>query len=438
MDGGQRDDGQNSGPCKASPYWWDSVEPASLPPAEIPLRVDVAIVGAGCTGLSAALALARAGRTVAVFDADEPGRGATTRSTGVIGRTLKHSFSSLVEELGTAAACRLYGEARGAFDFIIDLIERERIDCHLVRRGRFMGANSPRHYEAMARDLELKHRHLGDEYAMVPRSDQHLEIGSDLFHGGGVIPDHRLLHPGKYHRGLLGLVEAAGAHVLARTRIDGIRRENGSFELRTATGRLPSREVIIATNGYTGRGTPYLQRRVIPIDAYMVATEPLAPALLRELLPNGRCFHDYTINADYGTPSPHESRLLFGGLTGRSPGDLQAVAARLRGRLLRIFPQLAGSRLSHVWTGNCAATFDLFPHIGRHDGMHYAMGYCFGSGLPLGTWLGHKLALRVLGAADAQTAFDDLPFSARFFYWGRPWFLPIVMRYYEWVDRRGF
>jgi glycine/D-amino acid oxidase-like deaminating enzyme len=423
---------------KTTPYWWDTAPRPRLPEASLPPRVDIAVIGSGCTGLSAALALARAGRSVLVLEAGDPGQGASSRATGVLGRTLKHSFSAILKEEGEAAAKRAYGAARIAFDFILDVIGREAIDCDLRQCGRFMGANSPAHYEAMARDLEAKRRHLGDEYEMIPRAQQHREIASDLFHGGGVIPDHRQFHPGKYQRGLMARAQEAGAQIHARTAVTGLRRERDGFELRTGRGTVRASQVIAATNGYTGAATPFLQRRVIPLDAFMVATEPMAPERLRALIPQGRTFHDYTINADYGVPAPHEPRLLFGGLTGENAVDLPGKAVLLHARMLRFFPQLADVRLSHIWTGRCAATFDLYPHIGEKDGLHYGMGFCFGSGLPIGTWFGHIIAQRILGAKDAATAFDDLAFSTRLFYWGRPWFVPLAMRYYRWVDKRGF
>ena len=423
---------------KTTPYWWDAAPRPRLPEAALPSQVDIAIIGSGCVGLTAALKLARAGRSVAVLEAGDPGQGATSRATGVLGRTLKHSFSAIMEEAGIEAAKRLYGGARTAFSFIIDLIEREKIDCDLKVCGRFMGANSPAHYDAMARDLQAKRLHLGDDFEMIPRKDQHREIASDFFHGGGVIPDHRQLHPGKYHLGLMRLAQAAGAQVHGRTEVTGLRRDAAGFELRTRRGIVRASKVIAATNGYSGSATPYLQRRAVPIDAYMVATEPMPPERLKALLPNGRTFHDYTIDASYGVPSPYEPRLLFGGLTGERAVDLPGKAHALHAKMLAFFPQLADVRFSHIWTGRCAGTFDLYPHVGERDGIYYGLGFCFGSGLPIGTWFGDVIARRILGAKDATTAFDDLAFTTRFFYWGNPWFMPLLMRYYRWKGRRGF
>ena len=102
----------------------------------------------------------------------------------------------------------------------------------------------------------------------------------------------------------------------------------------------------------------------------------------------------------------------------------------------RILPDMRGVALSHVWTGQCAATFDLYPHVGRIVGLHYAMGYCFG-GVTMGTWLGHKSALRILGRPDAKTAFDELDFPTRFYHRGDPWFLPLATWIFDRQDRRS-
>lgn len=422
---------------RTDPYWWDAAPPAPLPPEPLPARADILLVGSGCTALSAALTLARAGRQPLILEAGLPGQGASSRATGVIGRTLKHGFSEILAGHGEAAAKRYYGEARAAFEHILALIEGEGIACDLVRNGRYMAANSPAHYEAMARDLEAKHRHLGDPYEMVPRAEQHREIGSDLYHGGGVVPDQYLLHPAKYTRGLRERALAAGAALRAGTPVTAIRRDGDGFEVAAGGRRIAARQVIVATNGYSG-GLPWFRRRVVPIDAFTIATETLPAPLLRELLPQGRCFHDYRIDSDYGRPAVSDGRLLFGGLTGRRPGALRDRARQLHRRMRHIFPQLAGVRLSHVWTGRCAGAFDLYPHIGVADGVHYAMGYCFGSGLPLGTLLGHKLALRLLGRPGGDSVFDGAPMTTRLFHWGPPWFMPLVMAWYRRADRRGF
>jgi glycine/D-amino acid oxidase-like deaminating enzyme len=167
-----------------------------------------------------------------------------------------------------------------------------------------------------------------------------------------------------------------------------------------------------------------------------VATEPLPRERIERILPNARTVIEFTHNIFFMRRSPDGERLLFGGYTGGPVPSLAAMATRLHAALLRILPDLAGVRLSHAWTGRCAATFDLYPHIGVHDGVHYALGYCF-AGVPMGSWMGMKAALKITGAADAGTSFDSLPFRTAPFYTGNPWFVPLVMKYYDWQDRRS-
>jgi glycine/D-amino acid oxidase-like deaminating enzyme len=420
---------------KEDPYWWEAAPRPKLAPEALPEKVDVAVVGSGFTGLSAALTLARGGRSVAVIEAEDPGYGASTRNAGFVGKTFKHSLGEMLEAHGDNYAVAAWRETYNAFDYTTDLIEGEEIDCNLERCGRFMAALSPRHYEAMGRELELKRKHLGAEGIMVPRAEQHNEIGSDLYHGGQIVPDLAAVHPGLYQLGLLDRAEAAGARIIANTPVTGLGRDKDGFTVATSRGTVRAREVVMATNGYTGPAAPAIRRRVVPFRAYMIATEPVPRELLDRLFPQGRTYHDYNNNLFYMRPSPDRSRILLGGYTGSLAPNLKSMGKRLHKALARIFPDLATVRLSHVWTGFGSGSFDLYPHTGVHDGVHYAMGYCF-AGLPMGTYLGHKTALRILDSPDAATIFDGRPFPTRPYYWGAPWFVPFAVAWFNWQDRQ--
>jgi glycine/D-amino acid oxidase-like deaminating enzyme len=420
---------------KTQPFWWDAAPRPTLPEASLPARADVAVVGSGYTGLSAALTLAHAGRSVVVLEKSEAGFGASTRNAGFVGRTFKHSFPELAATKGTDHAIAVFRELQAAFDYVVTLIETEKIDCDFRRCGRLIVANAPRHYDQIAAMLALKQKHLGEPYEMVPKAELHRELASDLYYGGAVLPDLGSLHSGLYHQGLMERVLAAGAQILERTEVRGIERAGKEFILSTDRGELRARDVVVATNGYSGPAMPYLQRRVIPFRGFMIATEELAAVAIDVILPHWRTTHDWHNDIDFLRRSADGKRLLFGGLTGTASDDLRMMAARLRARLLRILPQLSDVKLSHAWNGYCAASFDLYPHIGLVDGIHYAMGYCF-AGLPAGTYFGHKTALRILGSAEAMTAFDDRPFPAKWFYHGKPWFVPAHMANYRRLDRK--
>lgn len=421
---------------KETPYWWEAAPRPRREPAPVPPRTDVAVVGSGYTGLSAALHLARGGRQVTIFEAGEPGQGASSRNAGYVGRTLKHGLGSLIESLGAERAVGFYREARFAYEHVREAIEREKIDCHLVRCGRFMAAASPAQYESMARDMETKRKYLGEESEMVPAGETRRELGTPSFQGGALIPDMSSIHPGLFQLGMLTRAEEAGARLLAHTRVTGIRREAEGFALETPRGRTVAREVVLATNGYGGRESPYLRRRVIPFHGYMVATEALPPGTVERLIPGSRTCHDYRHNLFYFRRAPDGNRILLGGRSGNPTRDLKGKARRLHKALGEIFPELRTAKLSHVWTGQCAATFDQWPHIGEQDGIHYAGGYCF-AGVPMGTWFGYKIARRILGAQEGRTAFDDLPFETRPYYWGWPWFRPLAVAQLDWKDWRG-
>lgn len=418
---------------KTEPYWWDAAPRTHVPARPLPATADVAVIGSGYTGLSAALTLARAKCEVTILEAETLGFGASSRNFGMLGRQYKHDLTTLIARHGLARAKELYEASNQAFAFVNALIEREGIDCLHAPSGRFIAANTFGHLRALEAELAARAEHFGHLYEMISRGEQQTELVTRRFVGGAVIPEHKTVHPGLFHAGLAERVRAAGASIHTGTRVLSARRAGEGWRLETSRGTVAARHLIAATNGYTGRATPWLRRRVVPIRAYMIATEPLDPSALDGILPTRRGFHDCAHAMQYARVAPDGSRLVYGAMTGEAHRDLRGVAVTLRERLRALFPQVGSVRLSHVWTGHCAGTFDHFPHRGQHAGMHYAMGYCFGAGMPFGTWLGDAVARGILGQ-PAATPLDAPEMPSHPLYWGKAWFLPLHLRLQGWLD----
>ena len=224
--------GSNALSANASfdPYWWRAApheEKVQRP--VLPRRTDVAIVGSGITGLNAAIHLARGGRQVTVFEAKEPGHGASTRNAGYVGRTLKHSFGEIMEAEGLKKAKATYGELMEAFLAVKETVEQENIPCHYRQQGRLLLATSPAMYDQMAREFALRETHLGEAFSTVSRAEQRSEIATDHYFGGVRIADHAGLHPGLYHQGLLDAARAAGVAICPFTPVLGFRRRDQGF-----------------------------------------------------------------------------------------------------------------------------------------------------------------------------------------------------------------
>ncbi|SIO72085.1 Glycine/D-amino acid oxidase [Burkholderia sp. GAS332] len=429
--------GMSDDAMQIRPYWADARPPEM--PAEfsrLPHSCDVVIVGAGLTGVEAARVLADAGRNVLVLDAGRPGAGASTRNAGQIGRHFKHAFGQLCDTLGEATAIRYFGELRVAYEAVAALGEETGAEIGWRKCSRVIGALSDAHFARLKREYERRARLLGEEVDVLDRSNIANELNSPLYVGGVRLMETGAIHPGLYYEFMHRRALDAGARIDGHTPVTSIERGRDGFHVHTARGVIVCRDVLIATNGYTDSALGWFQSRLAPINSYMIATEPLADATWREVLPQRRTYHDNRRRSHFMTFSPDGTRLLFGGRTGNDPSVLRRTLAALADDLRFVFPRLADVRITHGWTGRCAATRDLFPHVGVNaQGMHYALGYCF-SGNAMGPYLARKAAARILGRHDeAHTLFDSgrfptLPFPAR-----SRWTMPILMNYYAWADR---
>jgi glycine/D-amino acid oxidase-like deaminating enzyme len=423
-----------SGSLSYDPYWWEAAPLESRTDLALPKRCDVAIIGAGYAGLSAALTLARAGRSVVVLDALAPGEGASSRSGGMIGHGHRVPYAKLIERFGPQKARELTREGMASLEFAKALIADEKIDAELQATGRMRGAWTKDDYATMTRDAQALQRDLGMAVDVLSKGDVRREMAADCYQGGVLFHAHGGVHPALLHRGLLQRARTAGALVAGRTPVTAVRREAVRFIVETPSGSIDATAVVATTNGYTGGTTPALARRLVAIPSFMIATESLGTDRVKSLIPNGRMIVETRDKHLYYRPSPDGTRIVLGGRAALHPIQLDEAAEWLMNELRAIFPTLADTRVSHVWTGNVAMTRSDLPGIGQRDGIWFALG-CNGSGVALMPYLGHKVALKVLGRQDGKTAFDDISFAAVPFYNGTAWFRPLMTWWFRARDR---
>ncbi|GAC1665822.1 MAG: FAD-dependent oxidoreductase [Candidatus Limnocylindrales bacterium] len=415
------------------PYWHATMP--ALPSRRdrpLPDAADVVVVGGGYTGISAARVLARAGARVTLLEAEHLGFGGSTRNGGIVHPGYAWGPDELVRLHGEDTGRALFRETMDGYDLVKRLIADEQIDCEFRERGFLDLAWAASHADRLRAEVETLRR-FGVEAEYVPKERLHEEIGSSFYHGGLVFPRSGLLHPGKYFAGLAAAADRAGADLHEGVRATSIRRQpDGQLVVRTDRGEILTQEVVIGTNGYTDGVVPSLRRRVIPIGSFIIATEPLPDDLARSLSPKGRAFFD-TKNFLYYWHISEDHRMIFGGRASFMPTSVDRTAAILHKGLLAVHPQLAGTRIDFAWGGNVGFTFDRMPHVGRRDGVTYAMGCC-GAGVALMTALGTAVGEWLGGGpapALAALSFPLVPAP----YEGRPWFLPFVGEWFRLQDR---
>jgi glycine/D-amino acid oxidase-like deaminating enzyme len=427
-------------------YWLTTVE---MPRAEasplLPENADVAVIGAGFTGLSAARTLAQRGAKVAVLESETIGWGASSRNGGMVLTGMKLGVNQLISLYGRELAQRMYAASLASIDCVEQIVREEGIECDFSRSGHLEVACKRKHFDDYARQAEVIAREFNHELRVVERQDLSAEIGSNIYFGGMVDEVSARLNPARYVAGLASAAMRAGAEIFEHARVESLERESrhgeAGWKLTTSQGTLWAREVFVGTSGYTGRATPALQKKIIPIGSFIITTEILPEKLARELSPRNRMIYDSKNYLYYYRLTP-DGRMLFGGRAAFFPENDQTVrrsAEILRRGMIDVYPQLSDAKLEYVWGGTLDFAFDIMPHAGQMDGMYYAVGYA-GHGVAMATYQGQKMAELIAAQATAgekpENPFVGIPFPGAplGLYNGTPWFLPFAGAWYKFLD----
>jgi glycine/D-amino acid oxidase-like deaminating enzyme len=352
---------------------------------------------------------------------------------------LKRPVDWLAAKFGLPAARRLYDASIAAIDFVECLVRDESIDCDFARSGHLEVACKRGHYDGFRRTAETLARDFNHEVQLVEKRDLASEIASSVYHGGLLDQLSAGLNPARLAMGLAARAGRAGAIVAEHTPVTRIERtsSDGSkgFRVTTARGSILAADVLAATGAYTGDATPTLRKRIVAVGSYVVATEPLGESLSAELIPRGRMIFDSNNFLHYYRLTP-DRRLLFGGRAAFMPATQSAIkesAEILRRGMLSVFQQMRDVALEYAWGGNIDFTFDMLPHAGGLDGIHYALGYA-GHGVAMATYLGAQIAEAI--ATGSALEFDTglLPHAPLRLSGATAWLLPAAGAWYKFLD----
>jgi len=426
---------------KEQNFWLTTVEmPATDGARALPETADVAVIGAGFTGLSAARRLAKAGAKVTVLESETIGWGASSRNGGMVLPGLKLGVNQLISMYGRERTQRMYAASVASIDCVERIVREENIACDFARCGHLEVACKQAHFDDYARQVEVIRREFNHELKIVPRSELRSEIGSDIYYGGMVDEDSVGLNPARYVAGLGAAAIRSGACIFEKTRVEKIERQarQGAqgWKVTTSRGAIWTRNVFVGTSGYTGKATPALQKKIIPIGSYIITTEVLPETLAHELSPRKRMIYD-SKNYIYYYRLTSDNRMLFGGRAAFFPESGNSVRRSgeiLRRGMVEVYPQLRDTKVEYVWGGTLDFAFDIMPHAGQLDGIYYAVGYA-GHGVAMASYQGELMARRIAGE-NPDNPFEGIPFpdAPLGLYNGKPWFLPFAGAYYKVLD----
>jgi glycine/D-amino acid oxidase-like deaminating enzyme len=419
---------------KLESYWLDTAPPFGGA-MEGPLdgRADVAIIGGGFTGLSAALAFAHQGAGPVLLEAGRVASEASGRNGGHVGNGLAHSFAAVAAERGLEQAKALHRAFAAAVDTVERIVREEAIDCAFERTGRIKLAAKPGHMEGLKRNCELIAREVDPDVALLDRAAAAAEIGSEAFYGGLLQRRSAQMHVGRFGQGLAEAGARAGARIYEHAAVTGAVRRAGRWRLTTPRGTIEADQVLLATGSTTTGPFGWFRRRYVPVGSFIIATEPLPDRLVATVLPRRRTASTSMNIGNYFRLAP-DNRLIFGGRARfaiSSPRSDAKSGQILERTMCEIFPQLRGTRIDYCWGGLVDMTADRFPRAGEHDGLHFAMGYS-GHGVQMSVHMGQVLAAMMAGRpAEHPFASEWKAIPGHF---GPPWFLPLVGLYYRALD----
>ena len=418
-------------------YWHTTVNmPSDSSLHPIPQKADTAIIGGGYTGLSAAITLAKRGVNVVLLEAETVGWGASSRNGGMTLTGLKVPMQTIIKKYGRELAKELFQASIDSVNTVEEIVKQEGINCGFARTGHLLAANKPKHYEALKDEVDFMAKEFGHKVHLVPPKDLHSEIGSAVYHGALVDEVSAGLNPAQFVAGLANAAEKAGAMLCARARVTKIQRSRNRFLIETERGSLTAESVFVATSGYTGNVTKKLQKKIIPVGSFIIATERLSDDLAHQLSPKNRMIFDYKHYLNYFRL--WDNRMIFGGRAAFFPENKNTIAQSgeiLRREMIQVYPQLKDVKVEFIWGGTLDFAFDMMTHAGEMDGIYYSLGYA-GHGVAMGTHLGKTVAESMLNGnikdhPFARFKFPDAPLGL---YDGRPWFLPFAGLWHKILD----
>ncbi|MFK9118675.1 FAD-binding oxidoreductase [Peribacillus castrilensis] len=367
-------------------------------------EADVVIIGAGFTGLSSAFHLQKLGKSVIVLEQETIGYGASGRNGGMVLPGYKPTMKELAKKYGADEARQLNDLSLFSVELVKKIIDEHQINCDFRKTGHIVAAYKAKHFEELKHESEFLNENFGYDSSVLDRSQLHQEIDSPLYYGCLVDNSSYSFQPLNYAIGLGEAAKSIGAKIFEHSKALSIEYGQNRVKVVTEKGAVTAKDIIVATDGYSGKIMNELNKGVLPISARIIATEQLPESLVNTIIPKDRMVFD-TSNFLYYFRRTPDNRIVFGG------GDIRpnlgdAVYQSVYDAMVKIMPKLAGSKIDFSWGGFIGVTIDTFPVIGKSkEGAYFATGYT-GHGASLSTLFGKLLAQWIVTGSAGGYRFE--------------------------------